>query len=135
MRWAEVRDHYPSRWLVVEAVEARSEQGKREIEELSVVESFADGDSALRAYLRLHRRAPDRELYVLHTDREELEIAERFWLGLWPLTLEALRRNGERWADLQKASATESPLGLQYRLSYPPEMVRSATSVGPVLRY
>ena len=82
MRWAEVRDHYPSRWLVVEAVEARSEQGKREIEELSVVESFADGDSALRAYLRLHRRAPDRELYVLHTDREELEIAERPWLGL-----------------------------------------------------
>ena len=81
MRWAEVRDHYPHQWLVVEAVEARSEPGKREIEELSVVDSFADGESALRAYLKLHRRAPDRELYVLHTDREELEIAERFWFG------------------------------------------------------
>ena len=82
MRWAEVRDHYPHQWLVVEAVEAHSEPGKREIEQLAVVESFSDSEPALRAYLKLHRRAPDRELYVLHTDREELEITERAWLGL-----------------------------------------------------
>jgi hypothetical protein len=43
---------------------------------------FADGESALRAYLKLHRDAPMRELYVVHSDRDELEISERALLGL-----------------------------------------------------
>lgn len=82
MKWAELREQYPHRWVVAEALEAHSEPGRREIEELAVVDSFGDGEAALRAYLRIHRRAPERELYVLHTDREVLEIAERSWLGL-----------------------------------------------------
>ncbi|HEX7180938.1 MAG TPA: hypothetical protein VF756_03790 [Thermoanaerobaculia bacterium] len=82
MTWTDIRRHYPHQWLVVEALQARSELGKRLVEELSVVEASPDGETALRAYLRLHRDAPERELYVLHSDREELDIAERAWLGL-----------------------------------------------------
>jgi hypothetical protein len=82
MRWAEVRRQFPHQWLLVEALAARSESGRREVEELAVVESFSTSEAALRTYLRLHRLAPERELYVLHTDRNELDIAERFWLGL-----------------------------------------------------
>jgi hypothetical protein len=67
---------------VVEALQARSELGRRELEELAVVDAFRDGEAALRAYLRLHREAPERELYVLHSDREEPDITERAWLGL-----------------------------------------------------
>lgn len=82
MQWTELRDSYPHQWLVVEAVEAHSASGRRELDALALVDAFNDGVSALRAYLRLHRQAPERELYVLHTDREALDIVERSWLGL-----------------------------------------------------
>ena len=82
MTWQEIRVHYPHQWLVVEALEARSEQGRRELDDLAVVDALSDGEAAFRAYLKLHRSAPERELYVLHTDREEPDITERTWLGL-----------------------------------------------------
>lgn len=82
MQWTELRHHYPHQWLVVEAVKAHSARGRRELEELALVDAYGDGESALRTYLRLHRQAPERELYVVHTDREALDIAERSWLGL-----------------------------------------------------
>jgi hypothetical protein len=82
MTWPEIRRHHPERWLLVEAVEAHSEAGRRLVDNLAVVDEFADSPTALREYLRLHRQAPERELYVLHTDREDLDIAERTWLGL-----------------------------------------------------
>jgi hypothetical protein len=82
MTWSEIRGHYPHQWLMVEALQARSELGKRHLEKLAVVDAFADGEAALRAYLTLHRAAPERELYVVHSDREMLDIAEQAWLGL-----------------------------------------------------
>ncbi|HEY0511998.1 MAG TPA: hypothetical protein VGH73_08845 [Thermoanaerobaculia bacterium] len=81
MIWTDIRRHYPHQWLLVEALLAHSEAGKRQLDELAVVDAFPDGETALRGYLRLHRDAPSRELYVVHSDREELEITERT-LGL-----------------------------------------------------
>ncbi len=82
MRWTEVRSQFPRQWLVVEALDARSELGKRLLEELAVVARFPDGESAMRAYLKFHRQAPERDLYVLHTDRQDLDITEQSWLGI-----------------------------------------------------
>jgi len=82
VKWTEVRSQFPHQWLVIEALDARSELGKRLLEELAVVDHCPDGESAMRTYLKLHRQAPDRELYVLHTDRENLEITEQNWLGI-----------------------------------------------------
>jgi hypothetical protein len=76
MTWTDVRRHYPHQWLLVEALLAHSQEGRRLVDELAVVDVFADGEAALRAYLKLHRDAPMRELYVVHSDREELEITE-----------------------------------------------------------
>jgi hypothetical protein len=88
MKWQEIRKHYPQQWLLVEAIQAHSEAGKRLIEELTVVNVFPDALTAMREYAHLHRRAPQRELYVLSTEREQIEITERNWLGLrslpWP---------------------------------------------------
>jgi hypothetical protein len=81
MVWTDIRRHYPHQGLLVEALLARSEAG-RQLDELAVVDAFPDGETALRAYLKLHRDAPVRELYVVHSDREELEITERTLLGL-----------------------------------------------------
>jgi len=82
MTWIDIRRHYPHQWLLVEALLAHSKAGRRHLDELAVVDAFSDGETALRAYLRLHRDAPMRELYVVHSDREGLEITERSLLGL-----------------------------------------------------
>lgn len=82
MEWQEIRRRYPHRWLLVEATRARSEAGKRILEQMTVVDTFTDSLAAMRQYAKLHRRAPQRELYVLHTDREALDILERPWLGI-----------------------------------------------------
>jgi hypothetical protein len=82
VKWPEARNRFPHQWLVVEALDARSEPGRRLLGELAVVDQSPDGESAMRIYMKLHRQAPERELYVLHTDRENLEIAEQSWLGI-----------------------------------------------------
>jgi hypothetical protein len=82
MKWEEVRQHYPRQWLLVEALKARSEAGRRILEELSVIDIFPDSVVAMQHYSQLHQEAPERELYVLHTDREKLDIIERRWVGI-----------------------------------------------------
>lgn len=82
MQWPEIRQHYPHRWLLVEAIKAHSEEDKRILDQLAVVGVFPDSVSAMRNYAQLHLEAPDRELYVFHTEREALDITERRWLGI-----------------------------------------------------
>jgi hypothetical protein len=36
----------------------------------------------MNGYMDLHEQSPHRELYVLHTDRQDLEIEELRWLGI-----------------------------------------------------
>lgn len=82
MKWQEIRNHYPDQWLLVEAIKAHSESGKRVLDEIAVVSTFVDSVTAMKAYAELHHEKPERELYVLHTNREQLEIIERRWLGV-----------------------------------------------------
>lgn len=82
MKWESVREHYPSQWVLVEAIAAHSEPGKRIVEEMTVVNAFPDSTTAMQSYKQLHRQLPERELMVLHTDREVLDIQERHWLGI-----------------------------------------------------
>jgi hypothetical protein len=82
MSWSQIRDRSPRQGLLVEAIEAHSSEGRRLLDELTVVQEYPNSEEAMRGYLDLHRRFPDRELYVFHTDRERLDIGERDWLGL-----------------------------------------------------
>ena len=82
MKWNEIRARYPEQWLLVEALSARSQEDKRLLDDLAVVDSFADSGAALRQYSRLHHEGPDRELYVFHTSRDKLDVTERQWLGV-----------------------------------------------------
>ena len=77
MQWQEIRDRYPDRWLLVEALAAHTESDNRILDQLDVVDTFSDSTSALRRYSQLHHEAPRRELYVLHTSRAILDITER----------------------------------------------------------
>ena len=82
MRWQEIRARYPQQWLLVEAIQARSESGMRVLEDIQVVDGFADSSEALQQYAKLHHEALDRELYVFHPSRDRLDVAERQWLGV-----------------------------------------------------
>ena len=82
MKWSEIRHRYPDQWLLIEAIEARSEPGQRIVEDIAVLDSYPDSVSAMKRYTSLHHEAPQRELYVFDTDREELDIRERRWLGI-----------------------------------------------------
>ena len=88
MKWEEIRTHYPQRWLLVEAIKARSEANKRILEQLAVVGTFSNSGAALKSYQQLYHQAPERELYVFHTSRETLDITERRWPGI---------RGAQRW--------------------------------------
>lgn len=82
MNWQKIRDHYPHQWLLIEAIKARSEQGKRILEQISVINAFSDSVSAMNDYKKLKKEAPGRELFIFHTSRKELDITERRWLGI-----------------------------------------------------
>ncbi len=82
MNWQKIRENYPRQWLLVEAIKARSEKGKRLLDQISVIDTFPDSIAAMKEYQQIHRQDHRRELYVFHTDRAELDITERRWLGI-----------------------------------------------------
>ena len=84
MRWEDVRKVYPQQWLVIEALEAYTHDQRRVLERIAVVEVCLNGDAAFQSYRRLHKEHPEREFYFVSTDREELDIRERMWLGVRP---------------------------------------------------
>jgi hypothetical protein len=82
MKWEKIREHYPNQWVLMEAIDACTDDGKRIVQEGSVVNYYKDSKVALDEYKDLHRQSPERELYVVHTSNQELEILERKWLGI-----------------------------------------------------
>ena len=82
MKWNEVKEKYPDTWVLFEAVEAHSENGKREVEDISILNTFDDSRKATKKYREIHKKDTQRELYVAHTQKDKLEIKERRWLGI-----------------------------------------------------
>ncbi len=115
MKWTDVRQHFPHAWVMLGATQAHSVDNRRIVDELAVVDRYPDGQSAMQGYSELHRREPQRELYVLHTDREALEITELRWLGLREEYLAAHLHPG-----LTPLGYPEPPKGLRIRRCAPP---------------
>ena len=82
MKWQKIREQYPNQWLLIEAISAHTTADQRILNEIAVVDTFADSVTALNRYQTLHHEAPQRELYVFHTDRQDLNVTERRWLGV-----------------------------------------------------
>jgi hypothetical protein len=82
LKWESVRERYPDSWILFEALEARSEEGKRRVDKVSVLDCYENSGEAIKAYKDLHKKEPNRELYVVHTKKEKLDIIERNWLGV-----------------------------------------------------
>ena len=82
MNWQDVRDRYPQQWLLIEAIRAHTEDNKRILDQIAVIGIYSNSPSALESYQQLHQEDPERELYVFHTSRTELDITERRWIGI-----------------------------------------------------
>ena len=82
MKWEEARSMYVSKWILFEAIEAYPKEGKRIVEELSVINAYEAGNEALKEYAEKHKRDKSREMYVYHTKHEKLFIEERTWIGV-----------------------------------------------------
>jgi hypothetical protein len=78
VRWCDVRAAHPDQWLVIEAIEAHSEGGRRIFDEIAVVEVCPDGRTTMKRYGALRREHPERELGFAHTGRADLDIEERW---------------------------------------------------------
>jgi hypothetical protein len=83
MKWQDVREIYPNRWLLIEAIEAHTTPEKRRIvDHLAVIDHFADFFVAMDRYKQFHHQKPEREMYVIHTNNEEIYIHEQYWAGI-----------------------------------------------------
>ena len=58
------------------------DDGRRHLEQMSVIRDFPDSTSAFNMYKQLHQEQPIRELYVFHTSRKELEVVEQSFIGM-----------------------------------------------------
>lgn len=85
MKWEDAKKKYINHWLLIEAVEAHSENEERILDDISVIDvTGSDSKKALERYKELHRENNDRELYVVHTSREKLDIKEKARIGIRP---------------------------------------------------
>lgn len=83
MLWEDVKKTTPPQWVIIEAIDAHTEGYKRIIEKIQIVEFFGeDNNGALRQYVQLHKAHPEKEYYVVHTSRPELNVKERNWIGV-----------------------------------------------------
>ncbi len=82
MKWSEVRQHFPERCVLVEALKSETIGNKRIIEEMSVIDDFENGNSAWRVCKKLHAENQSRELYIFHTNNEEIEVIEQPYIGV-----------------------------------------------------
>ena len=82
MQWNEIRQAYPGQWLIIEALEAHTENRQRVLDRIAVIETCPDGTTAMQNYRRLHQQYPLREFYFVHTRRQHLNIIERQWTGI-----------------------------------------------------
>ncbi|MDQ0258101.1 hypothetical protein J2S74_005566 [Evansella vedderi] len=83
MKWKDVCQAFPEQWVLIEAVQAyTNEENERILEEVTPLKKFHNSPEAMRVYQELHRENPTRELYVLHTGRRNPNIIERKWVGV-----------------------------------------------------
>ena len=77
MRWEEVRVAHPDQWLVVEALDAHSENDQRIFDRVAVIDVCSDGRASMKRYAELRREHPHREFCFVHTSLVELKIRRR----------------------------------------------------------
>ena len=75
MTWQEIREQYPERWVLVEALDGSTQDGHRVFSAIRFVDDFDNQwNLAWDQYKVLHHAHNDREYYILHTGVKTLDI-------------------------------------------------------------
>jgi hypothetical protein len=75
MKWQDVRGLFPDKWVLIEAIEAYTTEDRMRIgQQLAIIDAYPDFFQAMDMYKKINKHAPHRELFVVHTQKEELEI-------------------------------------------------------------
>lgn len=82
MKWSEVRQVFPERCVLVEALKSETRGKERLIEEMSVIDDFDNGNAAWKVYKKLNAENKTRELYIFHTNNEEIKVIEQPYIGV-----------------------------------------------------
>lgn len=82
MEWLKVKGKYKETWLVVEADQAQSLNGKRLVSSVKVLADYKNSEDAYRKYQNIHKQDPKKEVYVVYSDWNELSFDELSWQGL-----------------------------------------------------
>ncbi|QDP39265.1 hypothetical protein [Radiobacillus deserti] len=82
MKWNEVRRQFPNRCVLVESLNAITKDNERIIKEMSVIDDFASGNAAWKAYKKIHDEDQSRELYIFHTNNEDNKVIEQPYIGV-----------------------------------------------------
>lgn len=69
MRWEEVRQIYPNRFVKIQILESHMDGNVRKIDDMSVIKAFNDSKEATRELVR----AKD-DILVYHTENENIEV-------------------------------------------------------------
>ena len=77
MQWSEVRVAYPDQWLVIEALEAHSENDHRFFDRIAITEVCSDGRAAMKRYSELQREHPHREFCFVHSLQLHDDLEQR----------------------------------------------------------
>ena len=84
MKWGKITELHPSRFVLVEAIKASSNNRMRQLEDMAVIQDYDNPQEAWSGYKKLHKLHPNRELYVFHTSRNDVEVVEEFFSGVRP---------------------------------------------------
>jgi hypothetical protein len=82
MKWQEIRERFPHRWLVLEALKFHREGDFWVADDMGVLGDFGDGFDAMHYYHALKTEMPQREIFFFHSDKEAIRIEEVHSVGL-----------------------------------------------------
>lgn len=82
MKWQTIREQFPNRWVLVEALSTQSKGNIRVLEEMAVISEFNETHQAWQAYKKYHLSNPSREYYIFHTVNTNIEVTEQPFTGV-----------------------------------------------------
>ena len=82
MLWQEIREKYPSKWLVIEAKKFHQTDDQFVVEDFEVLDIFDKSFDAYDEYRSLHQEHPSKEFLFANTEMSILEIPITRWMGI-----------------------------------------------------
>ena len=76
MTWKEVVKTAKYKWVVIEVIKAKSENGKRIIEDMNLLAEYESGGEVLKDYAKRKKENKEKEFYVHDSTVDFLDIDE-----------------------------------------------------------